>query len=104
MATYFDPRSWSPLRAVDPVRRMLDPSWLDQWAGFTTSWLDPFADLGAGTVTALLPDVLITVLSEGIRSRFGGADAERGRPRPRGHRRPGHTRGPPARRPVRDQQ
>ncbi len=72
MATYFDPRSWSPLRAVGLGRRLLDPGWLEQWSSFTTAWLDPVADLGAGAVTALLPDVLMTLLSEGILSRFGG--------------------------------
>jgi hypothetical protein len=76
MATYFDPRFWSPLRAVDLGRRLLDPSWLDQWSAFTTSWLDPVADLGAGTVTALVPDVLMTLLSEGILSRFGGRQVD----------------------------
>ncbi|MBB5913796.1 hypothetical protein BJY24_002663 [Nocardia transvalensis] len=58
MATYFDPKSWSPLRAVDIGRRLLDP----------------VADLSAGTVTALLPDVLMTLLSEGILSQFGGQE------------------------------
>ncbi|WP_227979024.1 hypothetical protein [Nocardia spumae] len=74
MATYFDPKSWSPLRAVDLGRRLFDPELLDQWAAFTTAWLDPVADLGSGTVTALLPDVLMTLLSEGILSRFGGRE------------------------------
>ncbi|WP_336084591.1 hypothetical protein [Nocardia sp. SSK8] len=74
MATYFDPKSWSLSGAVDLGRRLLDPSWIDQWLGFTTSWADPVADLGSGTVTALMPDVLITVLSEGILSRFGGQE------------------------------
>jgi hypothetical protein len=72
MATHFDPRSLSPLRAVGLGRRLLDPGWFEQWATFTTAWLDPVADLGAGAVTALLPDVLMTLLSEGILSRFGG--------------------------------
>lgn len=63
MATYFDPKTWSPLRAVDVGRRLLDPGLLDQ-----------VADLGAGTVTALLPDVLMTLLSEGILSQFGGRE------------------------------
>ncbi|RDI61531.1 hypothetical protein [Nocardia pseudobrasiliensis] len=49
MATYFDPKSWF-------------------------AWLDPVADLGAGTVTALVPDVLMTLLSEGILSQFGGRE------------------------------
>ncbi|MCM6776990.1 hypothetical protein NDR87_23885 [Nocardia sp. CDC159] len=49
MATYFDPKSW-------------------------LTWLDPVADLGAGTVTALLPDVLMTLLSEGILRQFGGRE------------------------------
>lgn len=74
MAMYFDPRSWSPLRAVDLGRRLFDQSWLEQWISFTTSWVDPVADLGSGTVTALLPDVLMTALSEGILSRFGGQE------------------------------
>ncbi|MFE3360509.1 hypothetical protein ACFXOQ_35730, partial [Streptomyces californicus] len=74
MATYFDPKSWSLAGAVDLGKRLLDPSWIDQWLGFTTSWADPVADLGSGTVTALMPDVLMTVLSEGIFSRFGGRE------------------------------
>ncbi|RDI48299.1 hypothetical protein [Nocardia mexicana] len=74
MATYFDPKSWSPLRAVDIGKRLLDPGWLDQWSTFTTAWLDPVADLGAGTVTALMPDMLMTLLSEGILSQFGGQE------------------------------
>jgi hypothetical protein len=36
--------------------------------------VDPVADLSAGAVTALMPDVLMTVLSEGILSRFGGQE------------------------------
>ena len=74
MATYFDPKSWSPLRAVDLGKRLFDPELLDQWASFTSAWIDPVADLGSGTVTALLPDVLMTLLSEGILSRFGGRE------------------------------
>ncbi|MEU8895243.1 hypothetical protein [Nocardia sp. NPDC048505] len=74
MATYFDPKSWSPLRAVEAGKRLFDQSWIDQWVSVTTSWVDPVADLGAGTVTALLPDVLMTMLSEGILSRFGGQE------------------------------
>ncbi|MEV6274799.1 hypothetical protein [Nocardia sp. NPDC051832] len=74
MAAYFDPKSWSPLRAVEAGRRLFDQSWIDQWVSVTTSWVDPVADLGAGTVTALLPDVLMTMLSEGILSRFGGQE------------------------------
>ncbi|MBF6176090.1 hypothetical protein [Nocardia blacklockiae] len=74
MATYFDPKTWSPLRAVDVGRRLLDPGLLDQWAAFTSAWLDPVADLSAGTVTALLPDALLTLLSEGILSQFGGRE------------------------------
>ncbi|MFB7720591.1 hypothetical protein [Nocardia sp. NPDC056100] len=78
MATYFDPRAWSPLRAVDMGldlgKRLFDQTWVDQWTGFTTAWLDPVADLGVGTVTALMPDVLMTLLSEGILSRFGGQE------------------------------
>ncbi|MEU5761638.1 MULTISPECIES: hypothetical protein [Nocardia] len=74
MATYFDPKSWSPLRAVDLGKRLFDQSWLEQWVALSTAWMDPVADLGAGTVTALLPDVLMTMLSEGILSRFGGQE------------------------------
>ncbi|MFE3956457.1 hypothetical protein ACFXPS_19960 [Nocardia sp. NPDC059091] len=78
MATYFDPKAWSPLRAVDLGmdlgRRLFDQSWLDQWTSFTTAWLEPAADFGAGTVTALMPDVLMTLLSEGILSQFGGQE------------------------------
>ncbi|GAB2524485.1 hypothetical protein [Nocardia heshunensis] len=59
MATYFDPKAWSPLRA---------------WTSFTAAWLEPAADFGAGTVTALMPDVLMTLLSEGILSQFGGQE------------------------------
>ncbi|MFI6871065.1 hypothetical protein [Nocardia sp. NPDC050406] len=80
MATYFDPKAWSPLRAVDLGldlgKRLFDQSWLDQWTSFTTAWLDPVADFGAGTVTALMPDVLMTLLSEGILSQFGGQEVE----------------------------
>ncbi|MEV6430751.1 hypothetical protein [Nocardia sp. NPDC051463] len=72
MATYFDPTSWSPMRAVDLGKRLFDQSLLEQWVSFTTAWVDPVADLSAGAVTALMPDVLMTVLSEGILSRFGG--------------------------------
>lgn len=72
MATYFDPKFWSPMRAVDFGKRLLGQSWLEQWLSRTTAWVDPVADLSAGTVTALLPDTLMTVLSEGILSRFGG--------------------------------
>jgi hypothetical protein len=74
MATYFDPTSWSPLRAVDLGKRLFDQSLLEQWISFTTAWVDPVADLSAGAVTALMPDVLMTVLSEGILSRFGGQE------------------------------
>lgn len=78
MATYFDPKSWSPLRAVDLGmdlgKRLFDQTWVEQWTSFTTAWLDPVADFGAGTVTALMPDVLMTLLSEGILSQFGGQE------------------------------
>ncbi|GAB4589966.1 hypothetical protein [Nocardia sp. IFM 10818] len=78
MATYFDPKAWSPLRAVDLGmdlgKRLFDQSWVEQWTSFTTAWLDPVADFGAGTVTALMPDVLMTLLSEGILSQFGGQE------------------------------
>ncbi|MBO0855199.1 MAG: hypothetical protein J2P18_15715 [Nocardia sp.] len=73
MAT-FDPKYWSPLRAVDLGKRLLDQDMLDQWTAFTSAWLDPVADLSSGAATALMPDVLITVLSEGILSRFGGRE------------------------------
>ncbi|WP_067826132.1 hypothetical protein [Nocardia inohanensis] len=78
MATYFDPKSWSPLRAVDLGmdlgKRLFDQTWVDQWTSFTSAWLDPVADFGVGTVTALMPDVLMTLLSEGILSQFGGQE------------------------------
>ncbi|WP_328389622.1 hypothetical protein [Nocardia sp. NBC_00416] len=77
MAAYFDPRSANPfsaLRAVDLGKRLFEQSWLEQWIGYTTAWVEPMADLSAGTVTALLPDTLLTVLSEGILSRFGGQE------------------------------
>ncbi|WP_067695456.1 hypothetical protein [Nocardia jejuensis] len=78
MATYFDPKAWSPLRAVDLGmdlgKRLFDQSWVEQWTTFTTAWIDPVTDFGVGTVTALMPDVLMTLLSEGILSRFGGQE------------------------------
>ncbi|WP_459548670.1 hypothetical protein [Nocardia sp. X0981] len=76
MAAYFDPRSASrfPLRAVGLGKRLFEQPWLEQWISYTTAWMEPMADLGAGTVTALLPDTLITLLSEGILSRFGGQE------------------------------
>ncbi|WP_406268392.1 hypothetical protein OH799_24300 [Nocardia sp. NBC_00881] len=74
MAMYFDPKSWSPWRAVDLGKRLFDRSRLEQWISFGTAWMDPVADLGAGTATALLPDILMTMLSEGILSRFGGQE------------------------------
>jgi hypothetical protein len=58
-------------------------SWLDQWFARTAAWADPVAALGAGTATALLPDVLVSVLSEGVLRRFGGQRIDltlRGRP------------------------
>lgn len=81
MATNPDPSPWSlplwsPLRAMDIGKRLLDQSWATQWVTATTAWMDPVADLGAGTVTALVPDVLMTLLSEGILSRFGGRAIE----------------------------
>lgn len=79
MATYFDPKAWSPLRAVDLGldlgKRLFDQTWVDQWTSFTTAWIDPVTEIGVGTVTALMPDVLMTLLSEGILSRFGGQEA-----------------------------
>lgn len=75
MAAQPDPRStspFSPLWAVDLGKRLFEQSWLEQWISYTSAWMEPVADLGAGTVTALLPDTLLTVLSEGILSRFGG--------------------------------
>ncbi|WP_405134123.1 hypothetical protein [Nocardia sp. NBC_01388] len=78
MATYFDPKAWSPLRAVDLGmdlgKRLFDQTWVDQWASFTTAWIEPVTDFGVGTVTALMPDVLMTLLSEGILSQFGGQE------------------------------
>ena len=74
MPAYFDPTSWSPMRAVGIGRRLLDQSWLEQWLAASTAWVDPVLDMGSGTVTALLPDTLLTLLSEGILSRFGGRD------------------------------
>ncbi len=71
MTSYFDPRSWSPIRAAG-----VGKSWLDQWLSLTTAWVDPVAVLGAGTVTALMPDVVVDALSEGIASRFGGQRVE----------------------------
>lgn len=79
MAAYSDPRSTSPfsaLRAVDLGRRLFEQTRLEQWMSYTTAWVEPMADLGAGTVTALLPDSLLTVLSEGILSRFGGQEVD----------------------------
>ncbi len=67
MTSYFDPRSWSPLRAAG-----IGKSWFDQWVALTTSWVDPVATLGAGTVTALMPDVVMTALTDGISRQFGG--------------------------------
>ena len=61
----------------------LTRTWLAQWFARTASWADPFATLGAGTATALLPDVLVSLLSEGIRRRFVGRRIDlslRGRP------------------------
>src|SRR5690606_21979241 len=74
MPAYFDPTSWSPMRAVGIGRRLLDQSWLEQWLAASTAWVDPVLDMGSGTVTALLPDTLLTLLSAGILSRFGGRD------------------------------
>ncbi|MBF6350128.1 hypothetical protein IU448_14050 [Nocardia flavorosea] len=77
MAAHPDPPSaspFSPLWAVDLGRRLFEPSRLEQWISYTTGWVEPMADLGAGTVTALLPDTVLTVLSEGILSRFGGRE------------------------------
>lgn len=77
MAAYSDPRSaaqFSPLRAIDLGKRLFEQPRLEQWISYTTAWVEPMADLGAGTVTALLPDTLLTLLSEGILSRFGGQE------------------------------
>lgn len=71
MASYFDPKYWSPLRAAE-----LGKSWLDQWVATTAAWVDPVATLGAGTVTALLPDVVLTALLDGVAGRFGGRSME----------------------------
>ena len=70
MAGTFDPRSWSPLRTVG-LGRLVPGRW-DPWG--TLALLDPLADLSAGTVTALLPDMLMTLLGEAVRSRFGGRE------------------------------
>ena len=51
-------------------------SWLEQWLSVTSTWVDPVATLGAGTVTALLPDVVLTVLTDGILSRFLGQEID----------------------------
>ena len=78
MTSYFDPKYWSPLRAAT-----VGKSWMDQWVSTTAAWVDPVATLGAGTVTALLPDVLLTALSDGISRQFVGRKLEltaRGRP------------------------
>ncbi|WP_063042050.1 hypothetical protein [Nocardia grenadensis] len=77
MAAYSDPRSaslFNTLWAVDLGKRLFEQTRLEQWMNLTTAWMEPMADLGAGTVTALLPDTLLTVLSEGILSRFGGQE------------------------------
>ncbi|MFI1464367.1 hypothetical protein [Nocardia carnea] len=77
MAAQSDPRStspFSPLWAVDLGKRLFEQARLEQWISYTTAWVEPVADLGAGTVTALLPDTVLTVLSEGILSRFGGRE------------------------------
>jgi hypothetical protein len=74
MATSFDLASWSPARALGLGRRLLDPGWLEQWAAATTAWLDPVVDPVSGTVTALLPDALMSALSHGIVRRFGGSE------------------------------
>lgn len=79
MAAHPDPRStspFSPLWAVDLGRRLFEQTRLEQWISYTTAWVEPVADLGAGTVTALLPDTVLTVLSEGILSRFGGREID----------------------------
>ncbi|WP_040787881.1 hypothetical protein [Nocardia paucivorans] len=72
MATYSDPGSSPIPNPLDLGKRLFRPTWPEQWLSHTMAWLDPVADLGAGTVTALMPDVLLTVLSEGILSRFHG--------------------------------
>lgn len=77
MAAHSDPRAaslFSPLWAVDLGKRLFEQSRLEQWITYTTAWVEPMADLGAGTVTALLPDTVLTILSEGILSRFGGRE------------------------------
>lgn len=74
MAAYSDPGSGSPLNPLDLGKRLFGLAWPEQWLGYTMAWLDPVADLSAGTVTALLPDTLLTVLSEGILSRFAGRE------------------------------
>ena len=49
---------------------------MDQWVATTAAWVDPVATLGAGTVTALFPDVLLTALSDGIARQFGGREID----------------------------
>lgn len=77
MAAHPDPSSafpLTPLWAAGLGKRLFEQSRLEQWISYTTGWVEPMADLGAGTVTALLPDTVLTVLSEGILSRFGGRE------------------------------
>ncbi|MFC7448424.1 hypothetical protein [Rhodococcus daqingensis] len=43
-------------------------------SSITTSWVDPVATLGAGTMTALVPDSVMSALSLGIARRFVGRE------------------------------
>ncbi|MFD4181313.1 hypothetical protein [Rhodococcus sp. NPDC058514] len=43
-------------------------------ASITASWVDPVATLGAGTMTALVPDPVMTALSLGIARRYVGRE------------------------------
>ncbi|AQA24549.1 hypothetical protein BTZ20_0030 [Rhodococcus sp. MTM3W5.2] len=43
-------------------------------SSITTSWVDPVATLGAGTMTALVPDSVMTALSLGIARRYVGRE------------------------------
>ena len=65
MASYFDPKYWSPSRAAG-----IGKGWLDQFMSATAAVTDPVAVLGAGTVTALMPDVVLSALTEGLLRRY----------------------------------
>ncbi|MGX7730935.1 hypothetical protein ACWPOB_16920 [Rhodococcus sp. 2H158] len=40
--------------------------------GWATRWVEPLADLAAGTTTALVPDVIVTALALGLTHRYVG--------------------------------